>query len=370
MTDWQPPAGLERALKQQFGATAYVVDDAPQVTGIRLWKLTRGVEEYPVMPRAERDLLVPLGQGRWEATPAVPGPTIPAVYAYDMMWAYVACCTGLVRGAMIHDDEPLFDATVRGFYKVRFTVPADWRHLGILRVNSDDGITRHAPTSGTHVCWCGWTEALLAREMGWRVEVLERIIWSGQGRAPLDTWRHKLMAIAAQHPDYAPAVRTIIIQTIGQFAARNGREVTHTVSNRALIPPDRTITARPVDPRDREGAWQYAFRLPLRPELAAVRHPEWAADVWARCRTRVLRYQQKGGRGTVLRETGALTVPREHVLAIRQDALLLSARPAWESGSIGDFREVAFLPGPLPAPRTGDDIERLRQAIVARSQSA
>jgi hypothetical protein len=359
---WEPPIGFERALKRAFGPRAYVAP-AASVTGLRLWKLTRSPDEYPRLPPELRAPLYQMGQAReeWFLSPRDSKP-LPAIYEYDLKWAYVACATGQACGALMHDDNPTFNPHLRGFYRIRFTPPPDWRHVGLFRVPDGDGRSRDAPTIGTHETWAGWTEVILGCEYGWRVEILERIVWSGTGRKPLDTWRAKLLKLAEDEPEYAPWVRDVILHTIGQFHATRGRTRWEVVPDAAAIPTDRILSARPVVQDEPGGAWTYSYRPPLRPELVAAQHPEWSADIFARCRTRILRYQTKR-MGVVERETGALMLPRQDVIGIYRDALWLACQPAWELVDIGDMRLKNVIPGPVVPPRSRLDVQALRQLM-------
>jgi hypothetical protein len=208
--------------------------------------------------------------------------------------------------------------------------------------------------------WAGWTEVALALDRGWDVQILERLLFpKGTRPAPLDTWQRRLLTIwsEAQHELVRRAVRSILLYTIGAFA-RAQREETRVLrrADTHLLPTDNGTIQRTAT-----GDWTYRELVALPERERRYQHPEWAAEIWAKCRTRMLHYAQKRGRGEVVARWGALTLPREQILAFRTDALYLTHDPQWpDDGRPGSLRLKGAIRAPVRAPHTLAEINPLR----------
>lgn len=308
--------------------------------------------EYPTLPDDVQELIRSTsGQGRWQYLPP-DADAVPRIEAWDMRFGYAALLWGLGCGPVEWDTCGEFAGYRRGRYYVTFRVPRGWGHVGLLGVPDDDGGWRwpDQPGDGGKV-WADACEVYLAMTRGWPVTIHERLLWS-DGR-PLDGWQRRLVQVrdqlvrawqSASDPELraacrlaAAAVRRIVLTTIG---AVHGRP--HKISRVAPIAEaDRVpVEATNVVLGDGTITWTEP-RAPAWPELS---HPEWSATVWARCRARMAHHTRSG--------TGALAVPRDAVLAIRQDALYLMSDPQWtDDGALGRLRRVSVTPGPIPTPR-------------------
>jgi hypothetical protein len=362
-------AAVLETVRAHFGP-GVVLLGTPAQTGRDLWDRVRTVD-YPTLP-AELQGLVhrTSGQGRAEICTLPDLQRVPGFYYLDGRLMYAASATNLGCGEYRHDDRPDFERYTRGRYRVRFTVPAGWDHVGLLmtpRPDVHEGWWYPAMPGETHETWASWTELALALDRGWHIEIRERLLFAGPCKgtpAPLDTWVARLEHAwgAAGDPLVRDALRGIILFTIGAFA-RSGRAMTRVVrrADRHLLPTD-NATVRTTETGD--FTYQEWQDLPAR-ELRYC-HPEWAAEIWARVRTRMLFYQQKRGRGEVVGSWGALTVPRAHVLAVRTDALYLSYDPAWpDDGEPGSMRLKGRIAKAVRAPHTLDDLNPLRDRAVA-----
>jgi hypothetical protein len=109
-------------------------------------------------------------------------------------------------------------------------------------------------------------------------------------------------------------------------------------------------TVRPV-----EQGWAYEDYAPFSGD--AYLHPEWAALIWADCRTRLLRSWQFTGEEKVA--VGALSLPREQIVGFALDCIYATHDPGWPDGAKGGYRIKKSVRGPLPAPRNMADIYRL-----------
>jgi hypothetical protein len=357
MTTWEPPAGLERALKEAFGVRARLLP-TPAMTGRLLWQQTRNPDDYPPMDAETMHLFQRTsGQARVEICTPPRAETVPGFYEYDARWFYVACCTGLPCGTMTRYDGR-YDRYKRGRYLIRFTVPNNWGHLGIFGVKAADANDGWLyPRHGTYETWAGWTEINLASDRGWHMEVIDGYAWAGDMPAPLDVWRDKLLRLALNQPAYARTVRDIIIQTIGAFHA-TGKDELVTVGRDALdtVPDASRLSLRP----NTDGTYTYKARVSLPPHRLRLAHPEWSADVYAKARTRLLYYPQKK-LGRIVAAWGALTVEPAQVLALRNDAIYLSVDPQWpDDGREGAMTRRRGIAASCDAPHTWGDIKRLR----------
>jgi hypothetical protein len=96
------------------------------------------LDRYPVLPEDLRALLHHTsGQARIERfLPTAPGHAalLPRLSHYDGRLMYAASMSGLGVGPVTHDNLPDFAPYRPAWYRVRFTVPRDWRHPGVLGV--------------------------------------------------------------------------------------------------------------------------------------------------------------------------------------------------------------------------------------------
>lgn len=337
----------------------------PATMGRDLWQRTipHGTG-YPVLDWDVQDLLrTTSGQGRWEHfEPAAD--TAPALIDYDMRFGYAGLLWGLGVGNVEHVQGDGFtgDPMRRGWHRVVATVPDGWDRVGILPL-AGERWTWPAEPGARFETWADGSELAVASRWGWSLEIGESYLFDA-GR-PLDVWARKLTAVrddleravredqadAAVAKLAADAVRQLVLTTVGAFTAQPHR-VTHVVhdDDRAAMPREA------MKPRRRGDWWVYETETaPRQPDLA---HPEWAVAVWARCRARMADFPKAG--------TGALHVPRRHLVAIRQDALVVTDAPAgWDRkpgegpAPVGHLRRVKEIPGPLPWPATKPELDRL-----------
>lgn len=303
------------------------------------------------------------------------------LFAYDARLAYVACATELGAGVPERDTIAEYAGHRRGRYRVRATVPADWAHacrcgapghrgIGLLpNATNREGWEYPAEPRRTFDAWVDGAEVRVALEHGWRLEVLERILWpwppypplsrrSGQvtKRGPLDAWAAKLAMLRAHteraDPMVAGALRMIVLTGIGALQGR-GHRTTHVVDidHARDLPADVSDVERVDDWLVYEQGADDAARW------GAMSHPEWAAAVWARARARLL----DAPGWTRQERTGALHVPAESVVAFRTDAIWLRVDPRWrDDGRLGRYRLAEHLAG-VPFPSNARELDALRK---------
>lgn len=326
---------------------------SPGATGVELFarSIPAGVE-YPTPAEDVAELVrAHSTQGRNEIVPHV---ELPALVEYDCRWAYAALCGDLPTGPAqwaTGDPGDAYDPYRGGWYNVRAIVPDDWRGLGILPHRTSAGVEWPAAAGLVIDGWVSAVELAQARKWGWSTEIRESVTYPEPVKpGPLDKWARRLQACRADvledqaHADpvvrdlAGRAVRAILLHGVGSFWAA-GREVTCSGPIETAEPPEGALDLR-IEGGDL--VWTER-RPPARPDMV---HPEWAATIWARCRARML-----DGPGTGGRRTGALHVPAGDVVAIRTDALYLTADPRWDDdGRVGRLRYRQTFPGPIPGP--------------------
>lgn len=337
--------------------------------------------EEPVLGDELQELIrATSGQGRTThehelAERAERSPTLPHLAMLDCRWAYAALCWGLPAGRparVLGTEADAIDPMARARWRVRVTVPSDWRErcscgapghagVGLLGVrDADDGWHYPAAPGALIETWCDGSELKVARDHGWRVEVLDGLVWAASKTRPLDTWaRHLARARDAVdgRADVAPEVRAM---------ARHALRLVLLAAIGALLGAPRVITrAIPIaDARTRAlptGAKKAGDLLVWREEAAspwrAMSRPEWSACIYGRTRARLLD-APTADRSV---RAGALHVPAEHVLAMRTDALYLAGpAPAWpDDGRNGRYVLKSDVAGPVPAPTSTDELRAL-----------
>lgn len=349
-----------------------VLMSTPATTGRDLWRrmIPAKSKGYPVLSDELRELIHHTsGQGRRELIRNAPL-GLGMVTQYDMRIAYAALTWGMPVGAPTMVNRAAWDAMTdedqdralhrRGRWFVRATVPTGWEHVGILPHLSPDGWVWPATPGQSFNSWCSASELAVAREHGWRCDVIEGFHFA-EGK-PLNNWRDVLIRIFTK-ADSAPAeagrppvlvkaaVRMMLLGTIGSFASRV-RAVTHTAAEGDPIPDDAQV---------REVAGQYVWETAGERSEWTERtsHPEWAAEIWARCRTRLLEAPAVNGV-----RTGSLFVPPGSVIGLRTDGLTLVGDPEWpDDGKPGSYRLTGRARGAFTWPQSDGALSELKRTI-------
>lgn len=349
-----------------------VLMSTPATTGRELWRrmIPERSKGFPVLSDELRQLIhVTSGQGRRELIRRDPV-GVGMVTQYDMRIAYAALTWGMPVGAPTMVTRAEWDALDdetqgktlqrRGRWFVEATVPTGWEHVGILPHLTADGWVWPAKPGHTFRSWCSASELAVAREHGWRVTILEGFHFK-EGK-PLNDWRDALLSIYTRAESAPPeagrapvltkaAVRMMLLGTIGAFASRV-RPVTHVAAEGEALPADAQV---------REVAGRYVY------ETAGARsewtertsHPEWAAEIWARCRTRLLESPAVNGV-----RTGALHVPAGSVIGLRTDGLTLVGDPEWpDDGKPGTYRLTGRARGAFGWPQSDGTLSELKRTI-------
>lgn len=273
-------------------------------------------------------------------------------YYFDRVFAYAAdCYLEMPCGVPFYEKLGEFKRFEAAFYQVKFEVPENWQHVGLLPVMSVDGW--RWPRSGKHETFVAEPELRLAAENGWRFEVVEK--WSfGVGR-PLESWRKKLVQLwdSAKIAANAGCVelrecrkaesdiyRRILLHGLGGLYARSfRRERIVTAEQMAEENSLEALTAEPLGE---------SFRMDTR-VARSDRHymPHWTAYTWSRAR-RNLALQM-------------LSLPFSSVLACHVDAIYSREPLADEGTAIGKFRLKGKLEFPEEKLVTSRELLRWRQ---------
>ncbi len=373
----------------------------PARTGTNLWALSlpRNVNPVPLQDDIAEQLHLTSGQHHQEHLVAGPNASshedcVPLVdakktpkikqFAYvDGRFMYAALGRELGIGPGYRLSQPRAfqllqdDPYARARYEVRFQIPKDWNHVGLLGVRHDklsDGWYFPNRPGAMGVTWADAAEIQVAMKHGWGITVYQGILF--QKAKPLDTFTERLTRArdrVGTEPDLPPllrkaveaALRAIVLQAIGAFASR-GREETRVATSALEVPAEyqRTMT--------RQGEL-FIYRVPSSSDTGSREfyHPELAAQVWGRARARVL----DGPSGLGLHTSGALAVNPSTLLGVNGDAIYTTELPTWslplnhgggDDGKTGRLRLQGFIAGSFQTPATLQQ----RDALRARAQKA
>jgi len=316
-----------------------VLLSTPASTGRDLFARSLGDRVFPVLSSDLQELIRSTsGQGRIEW---FDGPSIRELVEYDGRMMYAGCARELGHGVPTFDHVDEYAGYTRGRYQVEVTVPAAWRHVGILGVTEGrDGWRWPAEPGEQFTTWCDSSELAVALDHGWHVRILSRLLFHEHRRRPLDNWIGGLLALDLGDDDrIRRAVRAMILFGIGAMHGRPHR-VSRSSTRASDVPPNVRVSHDPVT-----GTYEWTEVGGVAwPEMS---HPEWTAAVWGRARARLC----VAPRGAA----GMLTVPRSSVVACRTDAIYLDHDPHWhDTGAVGQFRHVRTWVEQSERPRPSD----------------
>lgn len=375
-------AVLRVRIRAAFGEGAILMT-TPATTGRDLWRRSIGLDKnrqpkvYPVLSAELRELIQSTtGQGRREVIAEGPQ-EIGEFVQYDMRFAYSALSWGMPVGEPTMVTTGMWDAADakqrdryirgRGRWLVTATVPHDWRHIGILPAPGRPEWAYPRTPGQTFTSWVTGTELELALAHGWAVTVHEGMHFRDEN--PLNNWRDKLVPMyrdaeasewGRENPRLSKlvrnALRNLVLMTIGAFATR-----THMVTRHAPYTDEAAARIPDTSPARIIGGkfWEWQEEGRRSEWTKRLDHPEWAAEMWGRCRGRLLS-APAGPKGSA--KVGALHLPPGTVLGMRTDALYLSTDPGWpDDGEMGRLRLESKLTGPFARPQDDADISALKE---------
>lgn len=286
----------------------------------------------------------------------------------DGRFMYAALCRelGVGPGRRLNRADTMElmrqDPYLRARIYVKFRVPENWNHVGLLGVrhrNVSDGWYYPNRPGVIGETWADASEVFMAQRAGWMVDPVESVAF--MKARPLDTFAQRMVrarerTMAVENVDYdvraavAAALRSIVIQSIGAFASR-GRSRTEVVWSAAEVP------TQYMDSVQRRGeAFIYKIPQPLSTRNRPFYRPELAAQVWGRGRARVLDGPGAGGA-----KTGVLTLPGNSIIGINGDAVYTTHVPQWalpddlggaDDGKVGRLRLQGYASGKFQTPAT------------------
>lgn len=383
---------------------------SPGLTGAMLWAYSvnerkgQRFDPMPIDPAIAELLHATSGQHHMEHLVAGPDasehpdfvshidpvqmPTISEFARSDGRFMYAAHCAELGVGPArqltraeagdlwFHEQGGKY---AKARYRVKFTVPHTWPHIGILGMQETDNSTGwYYPNrpGATGETWADHRELIVAERFGWIIEPLEAIRFTEKTR-PLDTFAERIKRLRREVSEaegvepvlvqaITGALRNILIHGIGRFMMR-GQEVPMSADTFDGVPAD--AVAHEVN-----GRWVYKGRVPLSDTEKTRYHPELAAQVWGWSRAQVLSHKAANGK-----MAGALHVDPRTLLGIEGDAIYTSAAPPWalpvehgggDDGKEGRIRLQGFLQGEMKTPVTKDQRDVLKKKADAAGPSA
>jgi hypothetical protein len=245
---------------------------------------------------------------------------IPALYCYDGRAMYMGCCNGLgyAGGRWLQMSQEDIQPGDRGRAKVVFSAPANWQHVGLLAVKREGGAGWHWPVSGDWETWADCAEIRLARQQGWSVHVMDKLVWPEAD--PLGLWATRLSRLyladgSAGQGLVGRCARAICLHTIGWF-----HNLGYTDQRSIVSPDDPRVTIDNVE-WDTDEGYQIKERV-LTGKKPEHCHPEWSAAIWARARLRVTK--------------ALLETPRDDLVAVRGDAIYRTSLAKADPGRLMD----------------------------------
>lgn len=267
-------------------------------------------------------------------------------------------------------------------YRVRYTIPEHWDHLGIFPIKLPGaGRGWHWPNRPgfTGEAWVNAIELRAAiTEADYRIEFLEGISFAQtnviQPFARVITKMLKdldnrlaagVIGLGA-HQAVSGAIKHMFRVTIGSFSRRS-RNTTRFAATFEQVSPHAVGPVRPAA----NGGYVYQVPSKGRPDDAETWHPEIAALLWGAARTRVLRYSPPRASHVY----GALQIDPNQLIGIQGDAIYTTHPEPWtlpaehggiDDGADGRIRLKGYLAGPLPAPLTIDERQKLSNQAEER----
>lgn len=263
------------------------------------------------------------------------------------------------------------DPYARAWYEVRFTVPQDWHHIGLLGVqheNREDAWFYPNRPGATHITWADSAEVAVAIANGWLIEPLQGIVF--QKARPLDNFMAAINRARekVEQNEELPrplrhavvgALRSLLIQTVGALASRGGTK-TMVASNLFDVPPG----VESVE-HGKGSSRVWVYEAPGDRREIANYHPELSVQVWGRARARLLRAPT----AQALDGGGVLALPGHSIIGVQGDAVYTTEVPTWslptahgggDDGKTGRLRIKGTTTGNYTTPATIKDRDRLK----------
>lgn len=365
-------------LLNQYLQSAFTPDTTtyatPSQTFQQIWTRQNRLDgkKYDLLPQEVRDIIHSTsGQGRVELCTQEHIKKLKKLHYYDGVFMYAALTWGMPTELESHDHKNIYAGYKPARYRIRYTVPNNWQHIGLFMTPRDQENWMYPGDTSqgqTFEAWVDGSELDVLREhyesveagmQAWNIEILERIVFKSEKdsaiKKPLDSLTKKLVSMREQVEKDARLdtarqdiyklvrgmVRNIVLHGIGAFH-RDKRPITIILKDNDMA-PENVIDIKPLE----DGRIVYTVSGKIDEYSEQFDHPEWSALVWARCRARMTKH--------------ALSLPRESVIAVRTDAIATTKEvPEWKaSEKVGTLREKWSIKKQLKAPRSLTELDAL-----------
>lgn len=357
---------LERILNEKFPArdrdgkpSLVELLETPTRTGKDLLrrKIPYKATYSPLPDSVSEKLMHNFSQGRTELF--THGVTIEDLHCIDGRLMYGSCYRGLPVGTPIHDNDSVFMGYMPSFYLVDFTVPSNWKHIGLLPVKPTGKGGSIYPNMPRYEgeSWCSYKELMLAIGHGWYYEIRERIMFpdsinkSFTGKDPLRNWGDTLVLDLREkytHPSKAvqnlvkSALRHLLIDTIGGLHSGNMWENVYAETD------DEIMEYGTLPLWDGTNFYGKVKRELTDYELQTFQ-PHWSLDIWCKARVKLAEV--------------ALTIPFEQIITFRTDSIWTNGVQPHiiDNGKVGSFREkdVLVYKGPFKEPTNEKEVRAM-----------
>ena len=363
---------LQSQLDDAFHYPNYMLATTPASTGRELLRvsLPEGVQ-YPRLPNDILDAIYLncCYQSRIEHFPPKRPILDGGVNIIDAAWQYASCLYHLPTGPCMHDKVNTLATypggdICPGFYRVTATVPAGWRHIGLLKEWKDryrsDEDARYPNTPGyTFKCWTTADEIVLAMAHGWQITIHERYYWPEELADPFTNWLRKFVTLREKASQgktkntlLKAAIRNIVLHTVGSFKQCYTWQDYIDISDEEYRRLEETSRIVERFPRRKPGVMSCKVEIPLPKDRQKFVRPEWAATAWGRARAKLAEF--------------ALRLPFEEIVSLRTDSVWCANVPAWVQKKgvwdrPGEFVVKDYIPGAWSWPA---DSGKMRDYVI------
>ena len=178
---------VTRYLRQYFPFFKHV-SGTPSTTFKGLWQESNRIagKHFEPLPEEIRALVHRnSGQGRIQFFEENSVGKLPGLYYYDGIFTYAALTWGQATEVATHDTKNEYAGKVPARYRIRYTVPSTWQHLGLFMTWREDGGWFYPGVKEAgrmYETWADGAELDVAYNLpqgmpAWDITILERIIF-------------------------------------------------------------------------------------------------------------------------------------------------------------------------------------------------
>jgi hypothetical protein len=367
---------VNRYIRQYFTPHSHIAG-TPSTTFKGLWMEGNRIagKKFEALPDETRGLIHGnSGQGRIEFFSENSTGKIPGLFYYDGIFMYAALTWGLPTEIATHDNVNAYAGKVPARYRIRYTVPIGWQHVGLFMTRKEDGwfYPGAAEAGATFETWADGAELDIAYNLpqgmpAWDITILERIVFKSEKEStvtkPLTTITEKIIKIR-EHMDRdkrqdagrehiyklaSGAARNILLHGIGSFnRVKKMRTYILLENEPEPIGFNRNSNISVLDNNRR------IYTIPEESTDTGAMHPEWPALVYGRCRARMTKH--------------ALSMPYSDIVAIRTDAIAVKHPvSAWEANNrVGTLRRKWAYTRAITAPASDAELDKIQRKALGK----